>query len=99
MLTKVNKLALLLTLLHLKVGFCLHYLLIKAKGGSLGCIAISYDNDYHYNVVNIIMTFHFENRFLQGLKTMEANQKAIFLIVLGLIYYDNFKNELQTTIL
>ena len=41
-------------------------LLTEAMGGFIfGCIAISCDNDYHYNVVNIIMTFHFENRFLQ----------------------------------
>ena len=52
----------------------------------LGCVAILYDNDYHYNIVNIIMTFHFENRLLQGLQTMATNQKAVFLTVVGLLF-------------
>ena len=59
-------------------------MLIETKGGSLGCIAISCDNDYDYNVVNIITAFHFENRFLQGLQTMATNKKGIFLTLMGL---------------
>ena len=46
---------------------CLNYLLNEAKGGSIfGWIAILHDNDYYYDVVNIIMTFHFENKFCKG---------------------------------
>ena len=40
----------LLTRSSFKGRLHLHYLLIKSKGEPFGCITISYDNDYHYNV-------------------------------------------------
>ena len=83
---EINKLTSLLTLCSSKGRSSSRYLLIEPKGGSLGRIKISLDNDYYYNVVNIIITFHFENRFLQDLQTMVTNQKAIFLIAVGLLF-------------